>query len=278
MNNHLKDKVVIVTGAGGGFGRLIAQKAAAQGASVVGVDIYKAGLEETFAGMTACNHQGAWWLADVADRSQMAGMAAFALQTYGRIDILVNNAGTMPLAFFADHHQAADAWERAIDINIKGTLNGITAVYDAMIEQGQGHVVNISSTYGNFPNAGSAVYGASKTAINSLSESLRVESQGKIKVTIVKPTGIPATGLKGSIINPQASIGMLGHHAEQARAVFGQLLAGDLAPEYTDVDSIKYWFMDPGYLADNVLYVMNQPWGVCISDITVRASGEPYML
>lgn len=278
MNNYLQDKVVIVTGAGAGFGRLIARKAAQQGARVIGVDINEPGLQETFAGMSERGEQGAWCLANVADRGQMAGMAAFALQTFGRIDILVNNAGTMPLAFFADHAQAADAWDRAIDINIKGTLNGITVVYDAMIAQGQGHVINLSSTYGNYPNAGSAVYGASKTAINSLSESLRVESQGKIKVTVVKPTGIPATGLKGSIINPQASIGMLGHHSEQAREVFKRFMAGDLEPAYTDVDSIRYWFMDPAYLADNVLYVMNQPWGICISDITVRASGEPYML
>lgn len=278
MDNFLAGKVIVVTGAGSGFGKLIAEKAAERGAQVVGVDINEQGLRETFDTIQANGHQGAWFIADVSNRDRMNEMAGFALERFGRIDVLVNNAGIMPLAFFADHQKAAAAWDKAIDINIKGTLNGITAVYDQMISQGQGHVVNVSSTYGNYPNAGSGVYGASKTAINSLSESLRVESQGKIKVTIVKPTGIPATGLKGSIINPEASVGMLGHHKDDARKVFAQLMAGELPAEYTDVNSIKYWFMDPAYLADSVIYAMNQPWGVCISDITVRASGEPYML
>ncbi len=80
---------------------------------------------------------------------------------------MVNNAGAMPLAFFSDHGLAADAWERCIDINFEGLLNGITAVYDQMITQGRGQIVNISSIYGNFPNAGGAVYGATKAAVNA---------------------------------------------------------------------------------------------------------------
>ena len=100
---------------------------------------------------------------------------------------MVNNAGVMPLAFYADHADAGAAWERCIDINIKGVLNGIVAVYDQMIAQGRGHIVNLSSIYGNFPVAGAGVYGASKAAVNFLSEALRVEAQGRIKVTVVKP-------------------------------------------------------------------------------------------
>ena len=68
------------------------------------------------------------------------------------------------------------------------------AVHDVMIEQGRGHIVNLSSIYGNYPVSGAAVYGATKAAVNVLSESLRIESQGKIKVTNVRPTGVPATG------------------------------------------------------------------------------------
>ncbi len=100
---------------------------------------------------------------------------------------MINNAGIMPLAFFSDHAEAHAAWLRCIDINIKGVLNGQVAAYDTMIEQGRGHIVNVSSIYGNFPVTGAAVYGATKAAVNFLSESLRVEArlQGTQGETVV---------------------------------------------------------------------------------------------
>ena len=79
-----------------------------------------------------------------------------------------------------------------------------------MIGQGQGHVVNLSSIYGNAGVAGSAVYSATKAAVNELSNSLRLESQGKIKVTVVRPTGVPGTGLGQGVLNPLAIKGILG--------------------------------------------------------------------
>ena len=83
----------------------------------------------------------------------------------------------MPLALYADHAEAAEPWDRCIDVNLKGVLHGIIAVYDQMIAQGRGHVVTVSSIYGNHPVVGAAVYGARKAAVIVLSESLRQESQ-----------------------------------------------------------------------------------------------------
>ena len=125
----------------------------------------------------------------------MRALADRAVAEFGSIDVMVNNAGTMPLALYADHAQAAEAWDRCIDVNFKGVLHGIMAVYDAMIEQGRGHIINLSSIYGNYPVSGAAVYGATKAAVNVLSESLRQETQGRIKVTTIRPTGVPGTGL-----------------------------------------------------------------------------------
>ena len=190
---------------------------------------------------------------------------------------MVNNAGTMPLAFFADHARAADAWDRCIDINFRGVLNGIMAVHDQMIAQGRGQVVNISSIYGNTPVAGSAVYTATKAAVNVLSETLRIESQGKIKVTTVKPTGVPGTNLGSGIVNGDAMIGILGQNA----ASFGEKAAVAWGPDdsaekaaMTDPENIAYWAIAPEELAAQVVYVIDQPWGISISDITVRASGD----
>ena len=70
-------------------------------------------------------------------------------------------------------------------------LHGIVAVYDQMIEQGRGQVINLSSIYGNHPIYGAAVYGATKAAVNFLSESLRQESQGRIKVCLLYTSPSP---------------------------------------------------------------------------------------
>jgi NADP-dependent 3-hydroxy acid dehydrogenase YdfG len=280
MNDHVRGKVAIVTGAASGFGRLVAEKLGARGARVVVADIDAEGAESVAAAIRAAGGDAVHRRTDVTDRADTAALASFAVDTYLAIDVLVNNAGVMPLAFFSDHAAADDAWDRCIDVNIKGVLHGITAVYDQMVAQGRGHVVNISSIYGNVAVVGSAVYSATKAAVNVMSESLRAESQGLIKVTVVRPTGVPGTGLGATIVNGEAIVGLIGQNMElfrqRATAVFG---GGppETTAEFTDSQKISYWAISPDELAAQVVYVIDQPWGVSISDITVRASGEQYL-
>ncbi len=274
MANHLADKVIVITGAASGFGSLVTAKAAALGARCVCVDINAEALSEVVS-----KAPGAMAVAaDVTSLEAMQNVVSEAMAAHGQIDVMINNAGIMPLAFYADHADAAAAWDRCIDINIKGVLHGILAVHDQMIQQGRGHIVNLSSIYGNYPVVGAAVYGATKAAVNFLSESLRVESQGRIKVTIVKPTGVPSTNLASAVINPEAVVGILGQNA----ATYGQLMqaaqTGELPAEYADAEHIEYFALDPEHLADQIIYAINQPWGVSIGDITVRASGDGYIL
>ena len=278
MNRHVEGRVVVVTGAGSGFGRLIGQKCAALGASVVCADIDEDGLNETVSAITGAGGEAVSQVSDVSSFPDMQRLAARAVDEYGAIDVMVNNAGIMPLAFYSDHAQAMDAWARCIDVNIKGVLHGIAAVYDQMVSQGRGHVVNISSIYGNFPVEGAAVYGASKAAVNYMSDSLRAEAQGKIKVTIVKPTGVPATRLAEGVVNLGAAVGILGQHAESIIARQAEVLANQAPPEYLDQDSIAYFNLDPDSLTDQVVHAINQPWGVSIAEVTVRASGEGFIL
>lgn len=124
----------------------------------------------------------------VASIADMRALAKGAVDAFGAIDVMVNNAGIMPLAFFSDHAQAIDAWHRCLDVNMKGVLNGMVAVYDQMMAQGRGHIVNLSSIYGNFPV---------------------------------------------------------------------------VAPEF---------------IADAIVYAIDQPWGVSIGDVTVRAAGDHFIL
>ena len=278
MPNYLQGKVIVITGAGGGFGRLVAEKTTARGSRVVAADVDEVALAEAAASITAAGGTIEMVQTDVTDRTQMAALAARAVDRFGAIDVIVNNAGVMPLAFYADHAAAAEAWDRCIDINLKGVLNGICCVHDQMIAQGRGHVVNVSSVYGNHPVPGAAVYGATKAAVNWLSESLRQESQGKIKVTTIRPTGVPGTGLGAGVINPDALAGILGGNAggfmEKMGAVFGE----NPPAELTDPEAIGYFALAPELLADQVVFAIDQPWGVSISDLTVRASGDPYMI
>lgn len=278
MTNHINDRVIIVTGAGGGFGQLICEKTAALGARVVAADINESAVTMMVDGIKENGGTATAVSTDVTNRQQMHELNAAAVDAYGQVDVMVNNAGVMPLAYYSDHEQAADAWEKCIDINFKGVLNGIAAVHDQMIEQRRGHVVNIASIYGNYPTAGGGVYGATKAAVVFLSESLRMESQGKIKVTTIRPTGVPATGLGAGIVNPEAVSGLLGINTPSYMSKFEAAAAGQLPKSMLDINDIEYWALDPSSLADQVVHAINQPWGVAITDMTVRAAGDGYVI
>lgn len=277
MSQHLAGKVVLVTGAGSGFGRLISEKCAAGGSKVVCVDVDTDNLDAVVTGIQSAGGQALAQVADVTDLDQLKAAARQAVATFGAVDVLVNNAGIMPLAYFADHEKAWQRWHQAIDVNIKGVVNGIAAVYDQMIAQGRGQVVNISSIYGNGGIEGAGVYSATKAAVTALSDALRVETQGRIKVTTVKPTGVFGTNLASGIVNQTAIVELAGQKGAQFAENLANLMSGSLRPEQTDVDSVQYWLITPDDLADAVVHVIDQPWGISISDVTVRASGENYI-
>ena len=278
MSNYIDGKSIIVTGAGSGFGRLVSEKAAALGANITCVDINAEGLEETLSSINETNGAAQSVTADVTLAKDMKRAAARAIEAYGQVDVLLNNAGIMPLALYADHEKAIDKWHQCLDVNIKGVVNGIACVFDHMMARGEGHVINMSSIFGNYPVAGSNVYGATKAAVNFLSESLRVEAHGKIKVTIIKPTGVLTTGLVAGIINPAAASGITGHNGESHGALMSKILDGSSDPDRLSSDSPKYMNLDPGYVADQIIYAMNQPKGVSVGDITIRATGDHYIL
>ena len=273
--SHLADRTIIVTGAASGFGRELASRAAARGANVGACDIDAAGL----AGLAeVAGDRTEVGTVDVTDLPALKAFVVRVAERFGAVDVIINNAGVMPLAFYADHEIAAQAWSRCIDINLKGVLHGIIAVHDQMISQGRGHVVNISSVFGNQPVGGAAVYGATKAAVNVLSEALRQESLGAIKVTTVRPTGVPGTALAAGVINPDAIDPVLGVRREIFYEKMGLIFDTDPPAHLTSPDSIGYAALAPGDIADQVLHAIDQPWGVSISDITVRASNDDYLM
>ena len=275
QKNYVEGKVIIITGASSGFGKLTAKRAAEMGGKIVLAARSEEKLKETVAEIKAAGGEASYIVTDVAKKDDVFAMAKFAVDTYGRIDVLVNNAGTMPLAFFSEHEQALDKWEQCIDISIKGTIFGISAVYDQMIKQGQGQVINVSSIYANFPVAGAGVYQVAKMGVQYLAESLRSECQGKIKVTTIKPTGFMKTNLSSSVVDQMA---MMPAVAGPLEILSNWVEEAPLRPDFHDINSMTYNDPDPQVLAENIIYAINQPWGVSIGDLTVRASGESFVI
>lgn len=278
MTDHVAGKSIVITGAGGGFGRLVAQKAAARGARVTCGDIDGDAAQATAAGIADAGGTAQGLRADVTNAADLVALVRASIDAHGGVDVMVNNAGIMPLGFFSDHEKAAEAWSRCIDINIKGVLNGMIAAHDPMIAAGRGQIINISSIYGNFPTLGAAVYGATKSAVNFLSESFRLETRGKIKVTTVKPTGVPATGLAAAIVNPGAVVGILGYNMEAFGTMTAAMRDGSLPAEKLDPEQMDYQSLAPEHIADAVLHAIDQPWGVSIGEVTVRAAGDHFIL
>ena len=108
---------------------------------------------------------------------------------FGRVDVLLNNDGVMPLSLVESLH--VDEWDKMIDVNLKGVLNGIAAVLPYMKEQKSGQIINTSSVAGHKVFSGSAVYSATKFAVRALTEGLRMEVKPyNIRTTIVCPGAV----------------------------------------------------------------------------------------
>jgi 2-hydroxycyclohexanecarboxyl-CoA dehydrogenase len=156
----LDDKIAVITGAGQGIGRAIAEKFAAEGAIVVVTDVNETTAQET---AEAIGERATAIPADVTSRESVEAMVAQVRDRFGRIDVLVNNAGWDKGGRFVDSDPAD--WERAIAINLGGVLNTSKAVLPFMAQQGSGAVVNLGSDAGRVGSSGEAVYSAAKGGV-----------------------------------------------------------------------------------------------------------------
>lgn len=188
-----KDKVVAVTGASSGIGEAIARELADAGCKVM----LAARREEKLKSLVEeLGDNTAYHITDVTDAKQVQDMARATIDRFGKIDVLVNNAGIMPVSPLLDLKM--EEWNKAIDINIRGVLHGIAAVLPQMNERGNGHIINIGSiaSLQTIPNF--AVYCGTKFAVRAISDSLRKETLGKVRVTIIYPGAIESELIRSS--------------------------------------------------------------------------------
>ncbi len=180
-------KKVLVTGASSGFGKAIAEKFAATGHDLV-ITGRRAERLEAFAEALRQSH-GVNVVVKVFDVQQRDAVFAALYQdpALENLDVLVNNAG---LALGRDHFDEGniDDWETMIDTNLKGLLYVTRAVLPSLISNGKGHVINIGSTAGKEAYEKGNVYCATKTGVDAISQSMRIDLlKHRIKVTVVHP-------------------------------------------------------------------------------------------
>lgn len=193
---NIKDKVIAITGASSGIGEATARLLASQGAKVVLGARRTDRLEKIAGDINASGGKAEFRALDVTDRKDVQDFIDFAVTRFDRVDVLVNNAGVMPLSKL--EALKVDEWDRMIDVNIRGVLHGIAATLPLMQRQRTGQIINIASigAYAVSPTA--AVYCATKYAVRAISEGLRQEVGGDIRVTVIAP-GVTESELAESI-------------------------------------------------------------------------------
>jgi short-subunit dehydrogenase len=188
----LKDKVVVITGAGSGIGQALAVEAAQQGALLALSDVNEVGLAETADKAKAAGSADVHTAKlDVADRSAFSAYAAEVVAHFGRVNLVINNAGVALAGDFTELSYEDIEW--IVGINFWGVVHGSKEFLPHLIASGDGHLVNISSLFGLVSMPGQSAYNATKYAVRGMSEAIREEmliNKTGVGVTVVHPGGI----------------------------------------------------------------------------------------
>lgn len=185
----LDGKAALITGAGRGIGRAIAEAFAAQGCAIAAAARTRTEVEAVATSIRDAGGKAIALACDVTDPEQVQNAVGEAHDSFGAIDILVNNAG---VALFKPFHELnADEWQRTMDVNLNGAFHCTQAVLPGMMHRRSGRIINISSVAGVKPINKQSAYCASKHALNAMSQVLAMElREYGIAVHAVCPGGV----------------------------------------------------------------------------------------
>lgn len=197
----LKERVAIVTGAGGGLGRAHAQLLARYGARVVVNDMDPAAASRVAGEIVASGGEAIAVAASVTDESQVAAMVERVMSARGRIDILINNAGILRDKSFAKMSLAD--FRLVLEVHLMGAVICTKAVWELMRQQRYGRIVMTTSSSGLYGNFGQANYGAAKMALVGLMQTLALEGEKyNVRVNCLAPTA--ATQMTEGVLSKEA--------------------------------------------------------------------------
>jgi NADP-dependent 3-hydroxy acid dehydrogenase YdfG len=244
--NHLRDKIIVITGASSGIGAATAKTLAAHGAKLVLGARNEARLSELVAEIHKAGGTATSRVTDVTSAADMEQLAAYAIETFGGLDILVNNAGLMLFSAWKD--LAVDDWGRMIDTNIRGYLHGIQAVLPSMLDQKSGYILNMASVAGHQIGESAGVYSATKFFVHAITESMRKELgvHHGIRSSTISP-GVIDTGWADKVDDPAGR--------EAAR----------------ELNSLA---ITPQAVADAVVYALNQPADTTVNDLIISPTRQ----
>ena len=233
-------KVILITGASSGIGEATARTLAANGHKVVLGARRTERLEKIVADIRKAGGVAEFRALDVTDRVDVNAFVAFAREKFGRVDVVFNNAGVMPVSPM--NALKTEEWDRIIDVNIKGVLNGIAAVLPIMEKQGSGHIISTASTGAHAVGGQFGVYCASKYAVRAIMEGLRQEM----------------TQIRVTTISPGVTESELGH----------DITVKDTAAAVGQLRSIA---LDTNAVANAINYVISQPADVDVNEMIIRS-------
>ena len=247
MDQSLRNRVALVTGASSGIGEATAIALAAAGARVAVAARRRDRLEAVANKIRADGGEALVVGADFGVEAEAQRAVHETEKAFGRLDILVNNAGVMYLEPVIEADLAR--WRRMVEINVLGLIAATQAALPGMRARGDGHIVNIASTAGRIATPTAAAYAATKFGVVGFSEALRKEIyRDRVRVSVIEP-GVVETELREHI----------GHDATQ-KAI------NDWASSMRQLQSDD--------VARAIVFCVTQPPHVCINEILMRPTDQ----
>ncbi len=238
----ISSKVVAITGASSGIGEATARVLARRGASVLLGARRTDRLEQIAHDIRDSGGTAVTCAVDVTRFDDVQRLVERAVSQFGRLDVFVSNAGISKIGPLSNLD--VDGWSAMIDVNLRGVLHGIAAALPVFQRQGQGHFVTTVSTAGLRITPDMGVYAATKNAVRTVLETLRLEStDGAVRTTSISP-GFVSTELDGTIDDPALR--------DQIRR------------------NMNDFGLAPDAVADAIAFAIDQPAEVEIGDLTIR--------
>ncbi|HET9994098.1 MAG TPA: SDR family oxidoreductase [Candidatus Acidoferrum sp.] len=187
--SFFSDGVAVVTGAGSGIGRAVAQQLAEMGSALALADVDEAGLTQTVQSVEGKTALISSHVVDVADEGRVSAFAEDVRSRHVRVTLLINNAG---VSLHGNHDEISlEDFRWLMNINFWGTVYGVQYFLPMLKREKRAHIVNLSSVFGLIAPAGQIPYAASKFAVRGFTEALRHELDGtNVRVSCVHPGGI----------------------------------------------------------------------------------------